>query len=277
MKFWVQRHRTLLILLVLFMLVGVVIGYLVFSRSTMLGEESPESYMPTQTQVPLEDSEDHPQNKAELPIQEDGLSRFSPERILGNVNCRMLIGNKSASGIGLVVLPSEDESEFAVFGPDGLVFGGSVPFKAHNFDIGRRADGGILVGLADLRLNSGVFRPRQTDEPLRIFLDGHVIYETQKALDFNIASMGTSFVVHEPTSVGASRLLIRDIDHGTEERVDRPYIRTNDYDPGVSLGYSLDETEVVLVSSGEDSRGRGRYWFYSIKDGVSRRISVDSG
>lgn len=44
-----------------------------------------------------------------------------------------------------------------------------------------------MFGFGALRLNSEVFRPRDSDEPVRIYHDDHVVYETNKAWNFGIA------------------------------------------------------------------------------------------
>ena len=78
----------------------------------------------------------------------------------------------------------------------------------------------MLAGFGDVRSNAGEFRPRDESEPVRICMDGQVIYESDKAWDFEIASDGSSFYAHEPMSGNASRLVVRNLDLGREDRHD---------------------------------------------------------
>ena len=63
----------------------------------------------------------------------------------------------------------------------------------------------MLAGFGDVRSNAGEFRPRDESEPVRIYMDGQVIYGSDKAWDFEIVSDGSSFYAHEPMSGNASR------------------------------------------------------------------------
>lgn len=279
----IQRHRKPLALLLIISLGSFVAALLLLiparTNQTTADVGVLDYSMPKSSEIQSPGDREIKATETTLDNPQDDPTPFSPSQVFADIECRMSTGRGEASGIALISLPHGEDFGFAVIDANGVIFDGVLPFQPHNFDLGRRPDGSVLVGVADLRRNSGIFRPGDTDEPLRIFHDGQIVYETQKAWEFDIASNGTSFVVHEPTSGGASRLMIQNLDRGTEDQVDlgSRYSKTNEYDSGILLRYSLDETEVALVSSREDSRGKGDYWFYSIKDGSSRQISVKHG
>ncbi len=73
--------------------------------------------------------------------------------------------------MAVVTAPTEDGAEFAVVDSGGTLFSDVLPFVPNHRRIGRSADGSVLVGFADLRLNSRVFRAADTPEPLLIYID----------------------------------------------------------------------------------------------------------
>ena len=180
--------------------------------------------------------------------------------------------------MAVVTAPTEDGAEFAVVDSGGTLFSDVLPFVPNHRRIGRSADGSVLVGFADLRLNSRVFRAANTPEPLLIYIDGQVAYETDKAWDFDIAPDGSSFYVHEPIGGGASRLFIRNLDtrgHGEESHFDLgvKYTPTNDYEKGFGTSYVPDATEVVFSPANASEPGRGLHRFYSVTGDV-RELEV---
>ena len=76
------------------------------------------------------------------------------------------------------------------------------------------------MGLGDLRLNSGTFRPPESPAPVRIYMGEQVVYESEKVYNFRIARDGTSFAVHEPLAGDASRLVVHNLDLRTERHFD---------------------------------------------------------
>ncbi len=205
---------------------------------------------------------------------------FTPERVILNVGCRMRMGEGAAKEVAVLTFLDENGTEFAVLGDTGALARGRIDFRANHARIGLRADGSIVYGFGDLRLNSKVFREESTDEPVRIFHNDHVVYETNKAWDFGVADDGTSFFVHEPAPGGASRLVVRDLDRNTqvEYDLDTRLTPVSDYSVGHTLGYSNDGSEVVFMSAQEDSSGMGVYYFYPVEDTAKpRRITVEAG
>ena len=230
-----------------------------------------------------------------------------PAKVLGNLRCRMATGRRAASDLAVVVLPHEAGARFAVVDGSGAVAGGTLPFMPNRYKLGRREDGTPLIGLAALLPKHDTFlapeplrveadrghrrrdkkpRPMDSPEPLRVYMGDHMVYETDKAWDFLVAPDASSFAVHEPLGGEASRLLVRSLDLGTERHFDldtrvRPiYMYANPY----SIGYSLDNTEIMFRPSHADALGRpshfkalgrGIYWFYPVGDGSPRVVTVE--
>ena len=205
---------------------------------------------------------------------------FTPERVILNVECRMRTGRGDAKDVALLRFYDENGTEFTVLDDTGTLARGRTDFRGHQTRIGLRADGSVVFGLGDLRRNSGVFREPDTDEPVKIYHNDLVIYETSKAWDFGVADDGTSFFVHEPAPGGASRLVVRDLDRDTQVEYDLGTRLTpvSDYFSGHSVDYSDDGSEVAFMSAQEDSNGMGVYYFYPVRDtNKPRRITVEGG
>ena len=166
--------------------------------------------------------ENHGPDDQVHPLREDVSNGggFKPADVIGNPDCRMLPGRDSASDTALVVLPGDSGAHLGVLGEDGLVYRASLPFVPHLLALGKRTNGSVVAGVGNLRLGSRVFREPDTPEPVRIFQDGQIVYETQKAWDFGVASDGSSFYVQEPLAGEGSRLVVRDLDAGIETHID---------------------------------------------------------
>lgn len=200
-----------------------------------------------------------------------------PERTILNVNCKMLTGSGPASGVAVVILKEGDESVFAVLDESGEIVSDRLDFHPHHFRIGRRPDGSVLVGFGDLRLNSGVFRSPDTDEPVRIYHDEHIIYESSKVMDFDIASDGSSFFALEPSPGGASRLVVRKIESDFQKEIElgTKFSSSNDYELGGHTPfYSLDNSEIMFTPTHMDAMGVGEYWIYPVGEGRSSKVTV---
>lgn len=214
--------------------------------------------------------------------QQDQLTNESepllvPESTILNVNCKMLAGSGPASDVAVILLTEGDESVFAVLDESGQLISDSLDFHPHHFRIGRRPDGSLLVGFGDLRLNSGVFRSPDTDEPVRIYHDEHIVYESNKVMDFDIASDGSSFFALEPSPGGASRLVVRQIESDFQKEIElgTKFSSSNDYEPGGHTPfYSLDNSEILFIPTHMDAMGVGEYWIYPVGDGRSSKVTV---
>ena len=204
--------------------------------------------------------------------------RLRPSDVLGNLECNMALGRGAAAGTALVALPHGAGTRFSVVDGDGAVFGDDVPFRANHLQLGRREDGTPLVGLGALRLNSKQFRPLESPEPVRIYLGDHVIYESEKVLDFLLARDASSFAVHEPLGSG-SRLVVRNLELGEEWHFDlrTGMMPTNAYESGHAMNYTLDGTQVVFQPAHADAWGQGTHYFYPVDEGRSQRVTVEKG
>ena len=204
---------------------------------------------------------------------------ISVDRVIDQWDCRLFAGIARASHLGVVRLPSENGAEYAVLDSTGVLFEGTLPFSPHHVRVGMRSDSSVLVGFGDLRLNSGDFRPVDSREPVRILHDNQVIFKSDKVLDFDIASDGSSFAVHEPTPGGTTRLIIRNLDTGKQSHYDLEtrFEPINDYERGYMLRYAIDEKEIVFEPSHVDALGLGTYWFYPVGEGEVHEVSISTG
>lgn len=195
-----------------------------------------------------------------------------PGEVLGNLECTMVAGRGAASDAAVVVLPSGSGARFSVIGDQGQVVGGALPFTPHHLQLGMREGGVPVVGFGDLRLNSKTFRPMDSPEPVRIYLGEQVVYESDKAWYFLVASDGAYFAVHEPLADGASRLLVRNLETGTEKHFDLGERMTphNAYELSYAMDYTVEGSEVVFRPAHADAQGIGTYWFYPVGDGAAR-------
>lgn len=212
------------------------------------------------------------------PDDVQSMSPFTPEHTILNIDCRMATGKGAASGVAVLTLPTEDGVAFSVMDESGELTRGKLDFRPNHVRIGRRSDGSAVYGFGDLRLNSKMFRPRDSDEPVRIYHDDLVIYESDKAWDFGVSPDGSSFFAHEPSPGGTSRLTVRNLERGTqvEHELGPALTPVSDYSMEHEPIYSLDGSEVVFIPAHADTRGNGVYWFYPVGDGRRvRRVTVE--
>ncbi len=200
---------------------------------------------------------------------------WEPREVISSKDCSVTFGRGSAPNVAVVTVPTEDGAEFAVVDGAGTLFSDVLPFVPNHRRIGRSADGAMLVGFADLRLNSREFRAANTPEPVRIYIDGQVAYETDKAWNFGVAPDGSSFYLHEPIGGGASRLFIRNLDTREEAHfdLDLKYTPSNDYESGFGASYTTDAAEVVFFDAHPNEFGLGLHRFYSATGDV-RELEV---
>ena len=217
--------------------------------------------------------------EAPLPPLEPELSHngatLLPAEVLGKPDCRMSAGRRAASDLAVVILPHESGARFSVVDGNGEVAGGTLPFMPNHYKIGKREDGIPLIGLGALRSDSGTLRSMDSPEPLRIYLGEHMIYETDKAWRFAVANDASSYAVLEPLGSEASRLVVRNLEGGTEQHFDlgtrmKP---TDAYKGELSLAHSPDNTEIMLRLAQFD--GSGKYGFYPVGDGRTRGVRVE--
>ena len=175
----------------------------------------------------------------------DALSLLDQEE-----RCYSVFAEGSRSNLGLVVSSSEkNRSKYSVYGDDGLVLEGDLPFIPNKQFIAQREDGSHLIAVADLRLNSKVLKDPSVDEPVRVYLDDQLIYQTEKALDLGVAPSGEGFYVLEPSASDTTQLHIYNLDTGNQYEVNLGYARQSiDNEITSSLRYSPTGNEIELIS-----------------------------
>ncbi|MCY3885572.1 MAG: hypothetical protein OXG24_11740 [Gammaproteobacteria bacterium] len=202
---------------------------------------------------------------------------FTPETTILNVNCKMLAGEGAAEDVAVVTLLSDDRAKFAVLDANGTLFSDTLDFQPDHFRIGRRPDGSVIVGFANFH-HTGLFGPLDTDEPVRIYHDGHVIYETNEANEIDIAHDGSSFFVWKPSPANATRLVVRNMEDGTQKEIElgTRFWKDHAYYPGTHTPeYSDDSSEIMFVPARRYSTGSGVYWIYPVGQGRSRRVTTE--
>ena len=187
----------------------------------------------------------------------------------------MIVGGPD-NDTAAVVLPADSGARFAVLDGSGWVFGDTLPFAPNHHRLGKRSDGTVLAGFGNLRLNSTVFRGSETPEPVRIYVDGYVAYETDKAWNFGIARDGTSFFVHEPLPGGASRLVVRDLDAGGEKHIHfgETLTSTSEYERYYGVFYAVDAREIMVWPLHDDFFALGEYRFHAVRADTVRAIRL---
>ena len=207
---------------------------------------------------------------------------FAPSEVIGSLDCSMLAGRGHAKEVALVILPAANGARFAALDGQGTLFGDALPFKPNFYRLGRRADGTVLAGFGALELISPVvLKDLNAPEPVRIYADGRVLYETDKAWEFGIARDGSSFFVHEPLAGGTSRLIVHNLDQGLEHHFDlgakfTPLSRYSEFLPEAT--YSTDASEVIFSPSYHpDDFGLGEHWFFPVDGGAVRSILAERG
>ena len=202
---------------------------------------------------------------------------FEPSEVIDSLDCDMLTGRGRAKDTALVILPAANGARFAALDGQGTLFGDALPFEPNHYRLGRRTDGTVLAGFGALRLNSLVFRDRNSPEPVRIYADGRVLYQTDKAWEFGIARDGSSFYAQEPLAGGASRLIVHNLDQGLEHHFDlgAKFTPASDYESDYGTTYSTGAGEVMFYPAYADAFGLGEHWFLPVDGGAVRRILVE--
>ena len=123
----------------------------------------------------------------------------TPDAVLADPQCRMVVGQRTASDTALVYLPLGEGAWFAVVNSFGVVFDGTLPFVPERPVVGKRPDGTILAGFS-------------LEGEVQVVHDGSVIYEFDDVWGFDVADDGSSFFVVEPLAGDASRLVIHNLE-----------------------------------------------------------------
>ena len=210
--------------------------------------------------------------------QDEQSLMFTPDHVILNIECKMLTGEGAAKDVAVVTMPTEDGAEFVVLGNTGTLASGQLDFLPNHTQLGRRSDGSTVVGFGALRVDSRAWLPQDSDEPVRIYRDGHIVYETNKAWDFGVSEDGASFFLYQPSPGGHSRLVVNNIDTGTQVEHElgtkltpsSGYWRERDHVPS----FSLDGSEILFAPGRFGYRETRSYYVYPVGEGRKRRITV---
>ena len=205
-----------------------------------------------------------------LPHPQQAWQEFEPSEVIGNLDCDMRAGRGRAKDAALVILPAPNGVRFAALDGQGTLFGDALPFEPNYYLLGRRADGTVLAGFG---ASSLAFWDPNSPEPVRIYADGRVLYETDKAWEFGIARDGSSFFVQEPLAGGASRLIVHNLDQSLEHHFDlgAKFTSADEYERQYGTAYSNDASEVMFRPAYPDEFWTGEHWFFPVDGGAVRR------
>ena len=182
----------------------------------------------------------------------------TPDAVLADPQCRMVVGQRTASDTALVYLPLGEGAWFAVVNSFGVVFDGTLPFVPERPVVGKRPDGTILAGFS-------------LEGEVQIVHDGSVIYEFDDVLSFDVADDGSSFFVVEPLAGDASRLVIHNLELREEHHFDLGTTPRPDHGLEFDLSYAIDFAEVIV----QPSHGSGTSRFYPAAGGDPREVSIE--
>lgn len=221
---------------------------------------------------------------SEEPVQEaraadsgpvaSSMTTFSKEGLIDDPDCRFRAGRGPATDTVLFVLQGPNEGRFLVRDKAATLFGDDLPFHPQLYAIGKRADGGVLAVLGDMRIHDRESQAPQLHGHARVYLDGQIIYEHEQLWNFGVASDGSSFYVVEPLAGGTSRLVLHNLDSGEEHHFDlgRRMTYFDNHGRPYGVHYSSSMSEVVFAPDQEiENSPRGTYWFYA-EDGSGPRV-----
>lgn len=204
---------------------------------------------------------------------------LAPDLVIDNPECAIREGFGAAEGVASVVVPTPTGARFSVLDGNGAFFGDDLPFNPNHHRVGRRADGTVVAAFADLRLNQKGDRGPETLEPMRVYLDGALIYEHEKVWHFGVADDGSSFYGIEPLAGDASRLIIHNLDLRRESHFDLGQLYTpwDRYDQPYGSSFARDRASVMFEPAHADASGLGTHWFFPVDGGehwsIDPRIS----
>ena len=204
-----------------------------------------------QEEVPSDTEPSNRTSPEEQPttIKRDGV--FVLDEVFDNPDCMFRPGGGAAHGTAAVVVPDESGgSRFKILDEHGTLFEGELPFNPNKAYLGRGEDQSIVAAFGDIRLNSKKFRERDTPEPVRIYRDGKLEYETAKARQFAVASNGSAFVTLEPEGDKRHVLKIRRFDPHLEREYSLGTLSLNMGNHVLyTVGFSNDWQDVELSPS----------------------------
>lgn len=198
---------------------------------------------------------------------------FAAEIVLNDTECRLRTVRSETVDTAVVLMPFLHGGRFAVVDSGGIHHAGELSFWPANFEVVKRSDGSVLTGFGRLAEETKLEGSRVQQQPLRVFLDGELIYGYDDIWAFGLAPDGSSFYLVEPQADNRSQLVIRNLEEGSEHRFDLGEIL--DLPGGDVLSrpiyYSMDSSEVMIAPNIE---GVGQHEFFPAKTGESERRRV---
>ena len=202
------------------------------------------------------------------------LKHFSPERVLGNPECRMTVYPSVLGDTAVVVLPAEDGARFAAIDSNGPLFAGELPFRPRRFQVVRRRDGSVLTAFTDIYhalLDDGSAERRGFAD---VHLDRKPMLFHDIVRDLQLAPDGSSFFFVVALEGDTSQVALRNLDLDLEGTyfLDTLYFSPPSSHRSYSAYYSRDASEIMLVPGYE---GVGKHHFLSTGPiGRGRTIDV---
>lgn len=181
--------------------------------------------------------------------------------ILDANSCIMAITHQGDESTAAIVLKQEHSTRFGIIDSKRLLHAGDLPLWPNHMRLARTTGGSTLVAFADLRLSSVVRRPPESDEPLQVYFDGELIYETGKALDFGVARDGSAFFVVLPRTEYQSMLMVRNLKTKQEHHFDLGgafYSPTDTRD--YSIGFMANNRDIMLAPSAWNPENMTRFF-----------------
>ena len=208
-----------------------------------------------------------PKAKSDLSAAAAYSGVLDPAVVIDNPECDVGEGSGAAEGVAVVVIPTPTGSRFSVLDGDGAIFGDELPFNPNVQRIGRRTDGTVVVALADTR--SDPIGAPKTPKPMRVYIDGVLIYEQETVWGFDVANDGSSFYAIEPLPGDTSRLVINSLDLRLVSHfdLDRLYTPWKGYSLLYVARFATDHASVMFEPAYADSYGRGTHWFFPVDGG----------
>lgn len=199
---------------------------------------------------------------------------LNPLDVFGNSDCLLTAGDGPVTAHALIAIATDYGAAFAVLDPAGTYLSGRLDFRPNHLQFGKPKHRHAVVALGALRWKPGYFAPPDGSTPVRVFDDGHLIYQTQRALDFGLDPSGKLLYVHEPLPDGRTRMVVRELGSGAR----RHYELGEQFAPNeagerrFTAGYSIDADEVMLTLL--HPARRGERLFLGTRDSRRREVLV---
>ena len=227
------------------------------------------------------ESESLPWEVEAVPVPRPKQPRLAGElraaEVIGNPDCGMRVGTGATRGMAMVVVSDAAGARFSVLDETGAVQAGELSFSPYRYMLGKRADGSIVAGFGRLQPQHGVNQGIEAPGPLQIHLDGQVIEARETIWEFGVANDGSSYWLVEPLGDESSRLVVRNLDEGTE----RHYFLGDRYEPQgfhkpYGTFYTPDGNELHMAPGNLDAPGEGVHYFFPAGgDRKARKLRVE--